>query len=179
MRYSSIRKMDISNGDDLGVSLFVQGCKFHCEGCFNSETWDFNGGKPWTQETKEKFLELMKPHYIKRVTILGGEPLVDENVFDVLDVIKSIREKYPDMKIWVYSGYRLTDIIFNADHNHEYDIIRKQVIQNIDIMVDGQFKLPLRDLTLKFKGSSNQRVIDVKKTLLNLYDGNTILIKMI
>lgn len=149
MRYALMRKMDISNGAFVGVSLFVQGCHFHCKNCFNEETWDFKGGHEWTQETKERFLELMNKPYIKRISILGGEPLANENVEDVVDLMKTIVQKYPDKDIWVYSGYTM-------------EAIKKRglddVLKYADVIVDGRYIEELRDITLKFRGSSNQRI---------------------
>lgn len=171
MRYASIREMDISNGQGLGVSLFVQGCYFHCKNCFNSETWDFNDGKEWTNEIKEKFLKLINRDYIERVTILGGEPLVDQNVEDVLDLVKEIREKFPNKKIWIYTGYKWKAILYPVvtdDFNPERDRIlqiRRDILNYIDVLVDEKFEDDKKDLTLKWKGSSNQHVIDVKKSL--------------
>lgn len=171
MRYASIREMDISNGQGLGVSLFVQGCYFHCKNCFNSETWDFNDGKEWTNEIKEKFLKLINRDYIERVTILGGEPLVDQNVEDVLDLVKEIREKFPNKKIWIYTGYKWKAILYPVvtdDLNPERDRIlqiRRDILNYIDVLVDEKFEDDKKDLTLKWKGSSNQHVIDVKKSL--------------
>lgn len=149
MRYALMRKMDISNGAFVGVSLFVQGCHFHCKNCFNEETWDFKGGHEWTQETKERFLELMNKPYIKRISILGGEPLANENVEDVVDLMKTIVQKYPDKDIWVYSGYTM-------------EAIKKRglddVLKYADVIVDGQYVDGLRDIRLKWRGSSNQRI---------------------
>lgn len=171
MRYASIRDMDISNGQGLGVSLFVQGCYFHCKNCFNSETWDFNGGKEWTTEIKEKFLKLIDRDYIERVTILGGEPLVDQNVESVLNLVKEIREKFPKKKIWIYTGYKWNAILYPVvtdDFNLERDRIlqiRRDILNYIDVLVDEKFEDDKKDLTLKWKGSSNQHVIDVKRSL--------------
>jgi len=171
MRYASIREMDISNGQGLGVSLFVQGCYFHCKNCFNSETWDFNDGKEWTNEIKEKFLKLINRDYIERVTILGGEPSVDQNVENVLDLVKEIREKFPNKKIWIYTGYKWKAILYPVvtdDFNPERDRIlqiRRDILNYIDVLVDEKFEDDKKDLTLKWKGSSNQHVIDVKRSL--------------
>lgn len=149
MRYALMRKMDISNGAFVGVSLFVQGCHFHCKNCFNEETWDFKGGYEWTQESKDKFLELMNKPYIKRVSILGGEPLADENIKDVVDLMKTIKEKYPDKDIWVYSGYTM-----NVIKKRKLD----DVLKYADVIVDGRYIDELRDIRLKWRGSSNQHI---------------------
>ena len=153
MRYAQIRNMDISNGEHIGVSLFVQGCRFCCKGCFNKETWDFNGGKEWTQEVEDKFFDLINRPYIKRVSILGGEPLADGNKLVVLDLIKKIKDKYPNKSIWLYTGYTFEEI--SSLNNLRY----------IDVLVDGRYIEEQKDLTLKFRGSKNQRLIDIQKTL--------------
>ena len=152
MRIADIQEFDVNNGEGVGCSLFVQGCHFHCKNCFNQSTWDFNGGKEWTQSTKEKFLELVNKPYITRVSILGGEPLADENVQDVYDLIKQIPSS---KKIWLYTGYVWDDM----------DFVRRLVANSVDVLVDGRFVDELKDLNLPFRGSSNQRLIDIKKTL--------------
>lgn len=149
MRYASIRDMDISNGNGIGVALFTQGCHFHCKNCFNKSTWDFDGGKEFTKETCDKFMKLVNRPFIKRVSILGGEPLAKENVDDVCNVLKQIKDK----QIWVYTGYTFETV-------KNYDIMKY-----IDYLVDGQYVDELRDLKLKFRGSSNQRIVDVQKSL--------------
>ena len=173
MRYAQIRSMDISNGEGVGVSLFVQGCPFHCKNCFNSETWDFNGGKEWTEETKNKFMELIDRPYIRRVSILGGDPLHENNLSEVLSLVKEIREKFPDKTIWLYTGYSIEDIVnFNTKPysvvQQYFDIdnfIRNAILIYVDVLVDGEYIDEQKDLTLKFRGSKNQKVIDVKETL--------------
>ena len=171
MRYASIRKIDISNGEGVGVALFVQGCHFHCKNCFNSCTWDFSGGYEWTKEVKKYFFSLIDRKYIDRVTILGGEPLTDENVSEVCEIIHSIRERFPDKKIWLYTGYSfdkivtdsINDFSFTGESN-KYVLARSTAVLSVDVVVDGLFKDELKDYSLHWKGSSNQRVIDVKKT---------------
>ena len=171
MRYAQIRNMDISNGEHIGVSLFVQGCRFQCVNCFNKETWDFNGGKEWTKEIESKFFELADRPYIKRISILGGEPLADKNVFDVFNLIAKLKVKFPDKNIWLYTGYTWNQIFYpivTDDLNLERDQIidyRRRAVELCDILVDGRYVDELRDLTLKFRGSSNQRVIDIKTSL--------------
>lgn len=167
MRYSQIRSLDISNGEGVGVALFVQGCNLRCKNCFNSETWDFNGGKEWTEEVKNKFMELINKPYITRVSILGGEPLAYKNVNDVLNIVNEIRISYPDKKIWLYTGYTIEEIIMpmyiNTPMSNE-EITRIKILSSIDILVDGKFIYDQRDMNLHFRGSKNQRVIDVSKT---------------
>lgn len=157
MRYAQIRNMDISNGENLGVSLFVQGCRFQCRNCFNKETWDFDGGKEWTEEIESKFFKLVDRPYIKRISILGGEPLANENVSNVSNLIQKLKDEFPNKKIWLYTGYTIEIILNNQ--------FKKQIIEMCDVVVDGRYVDELKDLTLKFRGSSNQRLIDAKKTL--------------
>lgn len=176
MRYAQIRSMDISNGEGVGVSLFVQGCPFHCKNCFNSETWDFNGGKEWTEKTKNKFMELIDRPYIKRVSFLGGECLADQNLDVVLDLIKEISISYPEKTIWLYTGFewdQIMDIkviqpIFSCKdlENKIQNVLKRQeIIKQCDVLVDGEYIDEQKDITLKWRGSKNQRVIDVKQSL--------------
>lgn len=171
MRYALIREMDISNGEHIGVSLFVQGCNFHCKGCFNQETWDFNGGKEFTQEIEDKFFELVNRPYIKRISILGGEPLADMNVLSIFNLIQKVKDKFPNKTIWLYTGYTWNQIFysvitnnFNPDRDQIIDY-RKKIVEMCDVLVDGRYVDELKDLTLKFRGSSNQRVIDIQETI--------------
>ncbi len=169
MRYAQIRSMDVSNGEGVGVSLFVQGCTFHCKNCFNSETWDFNGGKEWTEETKEKLIGLIARPYIKRVSILGGEPLAKQNLDDVLKLIKEIRISFPKKNIWLYTGYDFQQIFRGESkclsQEGLNDFKRRGIIKLCDIVIDGRYIDSKRDVTLAYRGSKNQRVIDVQKTL--------------
>lgn len=162
MRYASIRSMDISNGEGVGISLFVQGCHFHCKNCFNPETWDFNGGKEWTPEVEERFIELASRPYIKRISILGGEPLADENLDGVLNLVNRFRLLLPQKTIWLYTGYTWEEI-YNC---MSFNIMkRRQIIYNCDVLVDGRYINSQRDISLKWRGSKNQRVIDVKESI--------------
>lgn len=176
MRYASIRSLDISNGEGVGVSLFVQGCPFHCFNCFNSETWDFNGGKEWTEETKNKFMKLIDKPYIKRVSFLGGECLAEQNLDEILSLIKEIRNSFPEKTIWLYTGFEWDDIMcsfagLQADHVvlSEKDIEvwkkRREIISLCNIVVDGEYIDEQKDLALSWRGSKNQHVIDVKQSL--------------
>lgn len=149
--------MDISNGPGVGVSLFVQGCHLHCKGCFNSTAWDFNGGKEWNDDVKQKFLELASRPYIKRISILGGEPLSYENVFDIYELIVEIKNKLPDKAIWLYTGYLFEYVINNQ--------FSRKVLELCDVVVDDRYVEELKDIGLPWRGSSNQRVIDVQETL--------------
>lgn len=173
MRYASIRSLDISNGEGVGVSLFVQGCDRHCFNCFNSETWDFNGGKEWTEETKNKFMELIDRPYIRRISVLGGEPLAEQNLDEVLSLIKEIRIFFPDKTIWLYSGYNF-DLLNSKYNEYKYTpfaanadewLTRWEIISNVDVLVDGEYIDEQKDLTLKWRGSKNQNCIDIKQSL--------------
>jgi anaerobic ribonucleoside-triphosphate reductase activating protein len=162
--------MDISNGEGVGVSLFVQGCDRHCFNCFNSETWDFNGGKEWTEEAKNKFMELIDRPYIRRISVLGGEPLAEQNLDEVLSLIKEIRISFPKKSIWLYTGYELSEIIKQEQYEKVSGIPsvwskRWKIISNIDVLVDGEYIDEQKDLTLKWRGSKNQNCIDVKQSL--------------
>ena len=173
MRYASMRSLDISNGENIGVSLFVQGCHFHCRNCFNSETWDFNGGKEWTKTTKEEFFDLINRPYIKRISILGGEPLAKENLNDICNFLQEIRAKFLQKIVWLYTGYNFDQLQkeFNEykytpfSNNADECLTRWEIISNVDIVVDGEYIDEQKDLTLKWRGSKNQRVIDIKKSL--------------
>ena len=156
MKYNKIRKMDISNGPGVRVSIFMQGCAFHCENCFNKETWDFNGGTDFTEETIKKVLDLCDKDYIVGLSILGGEPMHPNNIDGTTTLAKAFKEKFPNKNLWVWSGY-----LFDKD------LKDKEVLKYIDVLVDGQFINNLHNPTLKWKGSSNQRVIDVQKSLKN------------
>ena len=158
MRYSSIRKFDISNGEGIGISLFVQGCPFRCYNCFNPDTWDFNGGNEWTEKIENDFLNLLKDEHIKRVTILGGEPLAEQNLSGVLGLIEKIRKNFPDKIIWLYTGF-----VFEECIKHP---LREKILSYCDVLIDGPYIDSLRDISLAWRGSSNQRVIDVQKSLL-------------
>ena len=173
MRYSQTRSLDISNGEGVGVALFVQGCNLRCKNCFSSETWDFNGGMEWTEEVKNKFMELINKPYITRVSILGGEPLAYKNVNDVLNIVNEIRISFPEKTIWLYTGYNF-DLLKSRYNEYKYTpfaanadewLTRWEIISNVDVLVDGEYIDEQKDLTLKWRGSKNQRVIDVKHSL--------------
>lgn len=161
--------MDISNGIGIGISIFIQGCHFHCKNCFNKSTWDFNSGYEWTEEKENNFIKLADKDYIKRISILGGEPLADENVIDVHKLIIKIRNTYKfDKQIWLYTGYDYDKIInkyiddkFYTEKMNDY---RYKVVNSIDVLVDGQYIENLKDIDYPFAGSTNQRVIDINKT---------------
>lgn len=171
MNYAQMRSMDISNGEGIGVSLFVQGCDFHCKNCFNSETWDFSKGQEWNEKTKNQFLKLVEKPFIQRVSILGGDPLHPKNVQNVLKIVDEIRVSYPTKNIWLYTGYTWEQIMYpivTDDLNFERDYIikaRKELVSKCDVLIDGRYVDELRDVSLHWRGSSNQRVINVQETL--------------
>lgn len=151
MRYAQIREMDISNGEGIGAALFVQGCHFHCKGCFNTETWDFYGGKEFTDNTKEMLFSILKKEYIKRLSILGGEPLCDENIETVKDIIKEVKLNFPNICLWLYTGYTLDEI------NKSKKL--KDVVSLVDVFVEGRYIQEFTDSSYQFAGSTNQHII--------------------
>lgn len=163
MNYADIKQYDVANGPGIRISLFVSGCTHYCKGCFNSEAWDFNYGKPFTERTLETILEYMKPSYVKGLTILGGEPMEPQNQPGVLLLLRRVREVYPEKSVWLFTGY-----------DFEKDILSRMVtelpetgelLSYLDVIVDGEYVEELKDLSLRFKGSSNQRTILVKESL--------------
>lgn len=165
--------MDISNGEGIGISLFTQGCHLHCKNCFNTEAWDFDGGKEWSEEVKNDFIRLAANPHIKRISILGGEPLANENLDEVHDLVNEIRLSFGEKKtIWLYSGYKLEEtqimlkgISLDCLETNRQNCLRQQIISKCDVMIDGRYIDEQRDITLKWRGSKNQRCIDVQKTL--------------
>lgn len=163
MNYAAIKNCDIANGPGVRVSLFVSGCTHHCKGCFNEIAWDFNYGKPFTQQTVDEILEMLRPDHIKGITLLGGEPFEPQNQPALLDLVRQIRNKYPDKSIWAFTGYLFDkDILARKLGPWE---ITKEFISYLDVLVDGPFILEKKDLSLRFRGSSNQRLIDVPASL--------------
>lgn len=169
MNYAQIREMDISNGKGFGVSLFVSGCHFHCKGCFNKETWDFAFGQPWDEKSKAYFQELISKDYITRVSILGGEPLADENVCEVYGLIRDIKQKFSNKKIWLFTGYTFEEIV---NGNSILDAVRLTCLVDSDYVIDGRFDITQRDLTLAFRGSKNQRILTHDDIMRRLNDKN-------
>ncbi len=154
MGYNKIRKMDISNGPGVRVSIFMQGCAFNCKNCFNPETHDFKGGKEFTDDTINRILELSDNENIEGLSILGGEPMHPRNIENTTKLAKAFKEKYPNKSVWAWSGFKF-----------DKDLKDKPVSKYLDVLVDGQYVDELHNPTLKWKGSSNQRVIDVQKSL--------------
>lgn len=154
MRYNKIRKMDISDGPGVRVSIFMQGCNFHCKNCFNPETHDFNAGKEFNDDTINRVLELCDNDNIEGLSILGGEPMNSQNIDGTTKLAKAFKEKYPNKNLWAWSGY-----LFDRD------LKGKEILNYVDVLVDGQYVDELHDPTLQWRGSGNQRVIDVKESL--------------
>ena len=163
MNYALIRKNDIANGIGVRVSLFVSGCRHHCKGCFNPETWNFSYGKPFTEETVSEILSALKPDYITGLSLLGGEPFEPENQAALAELTATVRKTYPDKTIWCYSGYRFEDQLFAGKVGDPDTALA--LLKNLDVLVDGTFQEALKDPSLLFRGSSNQNIIDVPKSL--------------
>ena len=156
MNYAKIRKLDVTNGPGIRTTLFVSGCTHNCEGCFNKEQQDFNYGNKFTKETEDEFIQLTKNKQIKGVNILGGEPMQQIMDDTLLNLLKRIKLQ-TDKPIWLWSGYTFEEIVNNPK--------RLEILREVDVLIDGKFQADKRDIMLKYRGSSNQRVIDVKKSL--------------
>lgn len=163
MYYANIKNCDIANGPGVRVSLFVSGCTRQCKDCFNRETWDFHYGAPFTQETVDTILGLLAPAYIKGLTVLGGEPFEPRNQPGVLELLRQVRNQYPEKSIWVFTGYTLDGHIL-AKKLGPWEVT-EELLCHVDVLVDGPFVAEQKDLSLRFRGSRNQRLIDMKKTL--------------
>lgn len=159
MRYNKIRKMDISNGEGIRVSLFVQGCEFHCKNCFNPETWNFEGGKEFTSETLNTLMKLCDDDKIKGLSILGGEPMHPNNRETVVDIMRAFKYRFPNKDIWMWTGYTLEKLLAENDDNV------KSMLIYLDYMIDGQFVNEKKNLNLKWAGSDNQRWIDIQESI--------------
>lgn len=164
MNYGEIKKNDIANGEGVRTSLFVSGCRHHCKGCFNAQTWDFSYGEPFTEATMLQILNDCEPYWINGLSLLGGEPFEPENQRVLLPFLVMFKEKYPQKDVWCYSGFTIEEILGKKD-SRAYTDISREMLSLIDVLVDGAFVEELKDISLKFRGSSNQRVIDVKKSL--------------
>ncbi len=172
MNYALIRKNDIANGVGVRVSLFVSGCRHHCKGCFNPETWSFSYGKPFTEETVSEILNALKPDYITGLSLLGGEPFEPENQAALAELTAVVRKTYPNKTIWCYSGFRFEDQLFVGKVGDPETALA--LLSNLDVLVDGTFQEDLKDPSLLFRGSSNQNIIDVPKSLAS---GKTVLLE--
>lgn len=163
MNYAEIKNCDIANGPGVRISLFVSGCTHHCKGCFNEVAWDFNYGSPFTQETIDKILEMMKPEYIKGLTLLGGEPFEPQNQQPIVELLRQIKQKMPDKSIWAFSGY-LFDRDILSGRLGDWEVTR-EYLSYLDVLVDGPFVEEKKNLSLRFRGSENQRIINVPASL--------------
>lgn len=162
MNYGEIKNCDIANGIGVRVSLFVSGCTNHCEDCFQPETWDFGYGKEFTEETEEKIIEMLSPSYICGLTVLGGEPFEPANQRRLLPFLRKVRETYPDKSIWCFTGFTLEQLEQEGTHCHCE--VTEEMLSLIDVLVDGRFDKNLKNISLRFRGSENQRLIDLKST---------------
>ena len=163
MNYATIKYCDIANGTGVRTSLFVSGCRRHCPNCFNAVAWDFGYGAPFTKEVRNEILESLAPGYINGLSLLGGEPFEPENQKTLVGLLRKVRESYPEKNIWCYTGYLYDEQLLNNSRARcEYT---DEMLSMIDVLVDGEFVEALKDIRLVFRGSSNQRVIDVKKSL--------------
>lgn len=162
MNYGEIKNCDIANGIGVRVSLFVSGCTNHCEDCFQPETWDFGYGKEFTEETEQKIIEMLSPSYICGLTVLGGEPFEPANQRSLLPFLQKVRETYPDKSIWCFTGFTLEQLEKEGTHCHCE--VTEEMLSLIDVLVDGRFDKNLKNISLRFRGSENQRLIDLKST---------------
>lgn len=163
MNYGEIKNCDIANGAGVRVTLFVSGCRNHCEHCFQPQTWDFCYGQPFTLETEEKLLKMLEPSYIDGLTLLGGEPFEPENQGVLCDFVKRVRAKYPRKTIWAYTGFTLEEIL--SSDCRANCAVTEELLSMIDVLVDGRFVEAKKDISLRFRGSSNQRLINLPLTL--------------
>lgn len=163
MNYASIKKHDVANGPGVRVSLFVSGCTHHCRGCFNREAWDFDYGEPFTEKTVSEILTALEPSYIKGLSLLGGEPFEQQNQAGLLSLLRRVHADFPQKSVWCYTGYDYEkDLLSGSVGNY---LTVSEMLSYIDVLVDGEFVEELKNPSLRFKGSSNQRIIDVKESL--------------
>ena len=163
MNYADIKKIDVANGEGVRVSVFVSGCNHHCKGCFNQCAWDFNYGKKFTEKEEQQIIDYMNHNYISGLSLLGGEPLEPKNQEGLLPLVKKVKEKFPNKDIWCYTGFDFEkDVVEKMAKNNE---TTRELLKYIDIIVDGKFEEDKKDLKLQFRGSSNQKIVDVKQSL--------------
>ncbi len=162
MNYCGIKKCDIANGIGVRVTLFVSGCTHHCKGCFQPETWDFDYGEPFTKEVQEEIIKDLSPEYINGLTLLGGEPFEPENQRVLVDFLKKVKSEYPKKTIWSYTGYLLDEELLKPSRARCE--VTDEMLSLIDVLVDGEFQIEKKNISLQFCGSENQRLIDLKKT---------------
>ena len=163
MNYGTIKNCDIANGVGVRVSLFVSGCTHHCKECFQPETWDFAYGQPYTQETEDELLRLLAPSYIDGLSLLGGEPMEPQNQRELVTLLRRVKKELPEKNVWCYSGYTLeSDLLSPSRARCE---VTDELLSMIDVLVDGEFVLEKKNISLSFRGSENQRIIDLQATL--------------
>lgn len=163
MNYCNIKDCDIADGPGVRVTLFVSGCTNHCEGCFQPETWSFNYGDEFTKEVEDRLLKLLEPHYIAGLTLLGGDPFEPSNQTALLPFVRRVRSTFPEKSIWAYSGFTYEEL--KREGSHPRCEATDELLGLLDVLVDGRFVEAKKDLRLRFRGSSNQRIIDIKKTI--------------
>ncbi len=163
MNYAEIKYYDIANGEGVRVSLFVSGCRRHCKNCFNKIAWDFSYGHPFTEEVQAHILSALEPYYIAGLSLLGGDPFEPENQTALLPFVREVKRRFPEKKIWCYTGYTFEN--GSLKEREAVTPVTRELISLIDVLVDGPFVEELKDIRLKFRGSSNQRVLDVRRTL--------------
>jgi len=163
MHYGEIKNCDIANGEGVRISLFVSGCTNHCENCFQPQTWDFNYGTPFTKETEDELLCLLAPDYINGLTLLGGEPFEPDNQRALLPFLHRVRQELPQKNIWSFTGFIWEEL--HTPGSYPRCEVTDELLSLLDVLVDGRFVEALHDISLRFRGSSNQRIIDVRKTL--------------
>lgn len=162
MNYGEIKNCDIANGIGVRVSLFVSGCTNHCEGCFQPQTWDFDYGQPFTYETEQSLMEMLSPDYINGLTLLGGDPMEPKNQQALLPFVRRLKAKMPTKTVWAYSGFTYEEL--KTEGSYPRCEATDELLELIDVLVDGRFVEELKDICLRFRGSSNQRIIDMNKT---------------
>ena len=163
MNYSEIKYCDIANGAGVRTTLFVSGCRHHCEGCFNPGTWAFEAGEPFTPEVADKIIESLEPAYVDGLTLLGGEPFEPENQPALIELLRRMRVEHPSKNVWVYSGFTWDQLLEGPSRAHTDTV--QEMLSLVDVLVDGPFMLAQKEITLRFRGSSNQRIIDVRRSL--------------
>lgn len=163
MHYGEIKNYDIANGEGVRVTLFVSGCTNHCENCFQPQTWDFEYGQPFTKKTEDRIIKMLEPSYINGLTLLGGEPFEPKNQRVLVPFLRRVREAYPNKTVWAFSGFRLDDELLK-DGSYPRCESTDEMLSLVDVLVDGRYVERLYDISLRFRGSSNQRLIDMNET---------------
>lgn len=164
MNYATIKYCDIANGEGVRTSLFVSGCRHHCKECFNQVAWAFDYGEEFTKDTEDKIISSLTPSYIRGLTLLGGEPMETENQKPLYDFLQRVRKEVPEKDIWIYSGFTFEELTGKKD-SRAFTPISEEILKLCDVLVDGRFVLEEKDISLQFRGSRNQRIIDLKATM--------------